>query len=67
MTREEGIATVETFDGRCSEHYISSFCDYIGISTDAFWAQVHANINPDLFELAEDGIIRRRFQVGVGQ
>ena len=67
MTREEGIATVETFDGRCGDHYITSFCDYIGISTDAFWAQVHANINRDLFELAEDGSIRRRFQVGVGK
>jgi len=66
MSREEGIAIVEKFDGRCGEHYITSFCEYIGISTHDFWNQVNANINHDLFEIGANGAIRRRFQVGIG-
>ena len=45
MSREEGIATVEKYDGKCSDRYIESFCDYINISTKEFWKQVHDNLN----------------------
>ena len=66
MSREEGIATVEKYDGRCSDQYIESFCDYINISVNEFWKQVHDNLNHDLFELKSDGRIERRFEVGRG-
>ena len=66
MSREEGIATVEKYDGRCSDQYIESFCDFINISVDVFWKQVHDNLNHDLFELKSDGRIERRFEVGRG-
>ena len=66
MSREEGIAVVERYDGCCGPDYIASFCEYIGISVEQFWHQVHANLNRELFDLADDGTITRRFQVGVG-
>lgn len=65
-TREEGIAIVERFDGCCGDDYIASFCDYIGISVAAFWEQVHASVNRNLFDIGADGAIRPRFRVGVG-
>ena len=66
MSREDGIALVERYDGCCGPHYIASFCEYIGISVEQFWQQVHANLNRELFDLSADGTITRRFQVGVG-
>ena len=39
ITREEGIRLVEQYDGCCGSHYIESFCEYISITTDQFWAQ----------------------------
>ena len=66
MSREDGIALVERYDGCCGPQYVASFCDYIGISVEQFWQQVHANLNRELFDLSADGTITRRFQVGVG-
>lgn len=66
MSREEGIAIVERFDGCCGDDYIASFCDYIGISVAAFWEKVHASVNRELFDIGTDGAIRPRFRVGVG-
>ncbi len=66
MSREEGVALVERYDGRCGPHYIASFCAYIGITVEQFWQQVHANLNRKLFELAADGTITPLFRVGVG-
>ena len=37
ITRDEGIALVEAFDGKCAPKYIKFFCDYIGINTKEFW------------------------------
>jgi len=66
LDRDKAIALVESYDDACAPGYIASFCDYIGISVDAFWAQVRANANPRLFDIRADGSIHRRFQVGVG-
>ncbi|MCA6624238.1 MAG: N-acetyl sugar amidotransferase [Pseudanabaena sp. M165S2SP1A06QC] len=66
MTREQAIAIVEKYDDACSDEYIERFCDYIDISVDHFWKQVHASLNRDLFTLESNGTISRKFQVGVG-
>jgi len=66
MSRAEGIEVASRYDGNCGDHYIASFCDYIGISVEAFWEQVHANLNNSLFELSAAGTIHPRFKVGVG-
>ena len=66
LSRDEGIRLVERYDDACSPEYIHSFCDYIGISVDDFWRQVHGAVNPRLFHIADDGRVERRFTVGVG-
>ena len=40
MTREKGIKLVERFDDSCSDNYIKSFSDYIGITVEQFWKKV---------------------------
>jgi N-acetyl sugar amidotransferase len=66
MTRDRGISLVEQYDDACSDDYIQSFCQYIGLSVDQFWDQVHRNVNRDLFDVRADGTITRKYRVGVG-
>ena len=66
MTREEAIKIVERYDGSCSDKYIKSFCDYIEITVDEFWEQVNKSVNLDLFSIAPNGKIQRKFKVGIG-
>lgn len=66
MTRAEGIALVEQYDGSCAPSYIESFCEFIDITVDEFWQQVRRAVNRNLFEVHDDGRITRRFRVGVG-
>ena len=66
ISRNEGIEIVEKYDGNCGDHYIKSFCDYIDMSVEQFWHQVHNNINRELFDLSSDGTISRKFSVGTG-
>ena len=66
ITREQGVILVEKYDDACSDDYIASFCDYIGITVGQFWEQVHSSLNRDLFRIGDGGRIVRKFQVGVG-
>ena len=66
MTRQDGITLVERYDDACADEYIASFCDYIGITVQEFWAQVHSAVNPRLFRFTDGGRIERRFKVGEG-
>jgi hypothetical protein len=49
ISREDAIKLVEKFDGNCSDKYIISFCDYIGITVCEFWEQVDKSVNKELF------------------
>jgi N-acetyl sugar amidotransferase len=66
MTREEGIALNERYDGKCSAKYIQSFCQYIGISVTEFWEQVDESVNTDLFIKEGLGTYIPKFKVGIG-
>lgn len=66
MTRAHATTLVEQYDDACAPGYIASFCDYIGLSVDAFWDQVRRNVNRNLFDVAADGTIQRKFRVGEG-
>ncbi len=66
MSREQGAALVSAHDHACSPDYIARYCDYLGITVDAFWNQVRAATNRELFDVRADGSIHRRFTVGVG-
>ncbi len=40
ITREEAIALVREFDGRCAEPFVKAYCDYIELPVDEFWETV---------------------------
>lgn len=42
ITRDEGIALVREFDGKCGEEYIKRFCDLIDIDKKEFWRVVNS-------------------------
>lgn len=66
MTRADAAALVTRYDDSCGDDYIASFCDYIGVTVEAFWDKVRASANPQLFEIREGRDIRPKFTVGVG-
>lgn len=66
MTREEGIALNTKYDGKCSDVYIKSFSDYIGITVQEFWLQVDKSVNTELFVKEGLGKYKPKFEVGVG-
>lgn len=49
ITREEGIALVKEFDGKCGKQNIKRFCDLIGIVEDEFW-RVTNSFRGDMWE-----------------
>jgi N-acetyl sugar amidotransferase len=64
ISREQGIMLVEQFDGRCPEHVIIQFCDYLEISLDEFWRVVDKFVNKALFKRISLGLYEPRFKVG---
>jgi N-acetyl sugar amidotransferase len=66
MTRDQGILIVEEYDHACGPGYIESFTEYIGITVADFWRQVYSCLNRKLFDVQVDGLITRKFKVGVG-
>ena len=67
ISREEAIALTKKYDGKCSDKYIMSFCDYIGISTHEFWEQVNKSVNQNLFMQDKKGKWAPKFEVGENQ
>ncbi|WP_419813309.1 N-acetyl sugar amidotransferase [Bacterioplanoides sp.] len=66
MARSQGAELADQYDSACGDHYIESFCEYIGISVQQFWEKVRASVNRELFDVYADGQIVPKFQVGVG-
>jgi N-acetyl sugar amidotransferase len=66
ISRDQGINLVELYDSACSSDYIESFCEFIGITPTEFWDHVQKSVNLDLFEIDKSGILKRKFEVGIG-
>jgi hypothetical protein len=66
ITREQGVVLNEKYDGKCSDKYIKSFSDYIGISIQDYWEQVDKAVNTDLFIKEGIGKYTPKFKVGIG-
>jgi len=64
MTREEGKKVIQKYDGTCSDKYIKSFSDYIGITVDEYWEQVDKSVNKKLFEKDSNGRWKPKFKIG---
>lgn len=66
IDRESAIKLIETYDGKCSDEYIKSFCNYINISIDEFWHHIRKSANKNLFDIKKSGEIVPKFTVGKG-
>ncbi|MDA7809912.1 N-acetyl sugar amidotransferase [Flavobacteriaceae bacterium] len=66
MTREEGIALVEKYDGMFNVKFVHNFCKYIDITHDEFWQRIDKFVNPLLFNKIKQGEYKRKFKVGIG-
>jgi hypothetical protein len=66
ISRSEGAVIVAKWDGSCSDTYISDFCEYLEITPEDFWQQVHSVTNTKLFELPSQGRPTPKFRVGMG-
>lgn len=65
LSREEGIRIIRKYDGVCADRIIKSFCDYVGIGSDSFWAIANRWINRDLFDVSSVGRPKPKFEVGI--
>lgn len=50
MSREEGMALVRLYDGKCAPKYIHEFCRYIGITPEEFWRVAESYRDQKIFE-----------------
>lgn len=64
MERQRGIDLIKKYDGKCSDQYINSFCEFIDISVDHFWNHIRDSVNRELFEVRKNGEIIPKFNVG---
>ena len=65
ITRQDGIAMAENYDEACGDEYIQSFCRYIDVTEDEFWAVVRKFAHPQLFDCSGKRPVKR-FKVGEG-
>jgi len=65
MKREEGIALVEKYDGKCSDKIIQDFCEYLDISIAEFGQVVDSFTNKDIFVRSTNGSWKLKQPVGV--
>jgi N-acetyl sugar amidotransferase len=64
ISREEAKAIVEKYDGKISNEYINSFCEYLDITSTEFWNAVKSAMNPKLFNFKEPNYFEPKFRVG---
>ena len=50
LTREEGVALVERYDGEFPQKYFKDFLEYLDITEDHFWNVVDSYRLPHLWE-----------------
>lgn len=66
ISRNEGIALVEEFDGSCAKEYIVSFCDFLEIEISTFWRVIYEYTNKSLFDIKPKSRPLKKFKVGIG-
>jgi N-acetyl sugar amidotransferase len=64
ITREEGTALVERFDGEFPKKYFEVFLEYCGITEDYFWEVIDSWRSPHLWGKDADGNWKLRHTVG---
>ena len=66
ISREDGIKIVEKYDSTWSDDYLKDYCDYLEITIQQFWKQIHLSLNTKLFKVNTNGKIKPKFKVGIG-
>jgi len=46
ITREEAIALVKEFDGKCADRFVKCYCDFLGLSVEKFWKIIESYRGP---------------------
>ncbi len=64
MSRADGIALVERFDGNFDPETFRKFCAFLEISEEECWSIIDRYVNRDLFERVDMGQYERKFEVG---
>lgn len=54
MTRKEAARLVKLYDGKCSDRYITTFCDYTGLSKEKFWEVAESFRNKNIWEKSKN-------------
>ena len=62
LTRDEGIALIKRYDGKCAPHYIQKFCNYLDISEEKFWETVDRYRNREIFERTDSKEWKLKFE-----
>ncbi len=65
LSREDAVWYVQEYDGKCGQHYIDEFCEYIDISLKEFWEVTDTYVNKKLFSRDKNGKWTPNFRVGV--
>lgn len=66
ISRENAIKICGKYDGKCSDIYVQTFSDYIGITVEQFWSQVDLAVNKKLFIRRGMGVYEPVFEIGIG-
>ncbi|QJQ32767.1 N-acetyl sugar amidotransferase [Sphingomonas lacunae] len=66
ITREEGIALIDRYEGEYPARYESEFLDYVGMTRDEFFALCDRFRSPHLW-MVEDGAWRLRHRPGLNE
>lgn len=66
LNRKAGISLLKKYDGKCSDKYIRSFCDYIDITYTEFWDVIDGYVNKKLFRKISMGNYEPLFEIGKG-
>lgn len=55
MKRDEAVELVKKYDGKCSQHYIKRFCEYIEINEKQFWEVADSFRNEKIWQKNNQG------------
>lgn len=64
MTRDEAIALVKRYDGKCADRYIRRFCNYLDITEQQFWEVAERFRDKTIWERAPDETWQLKTAIG---
>lgn len=56
MNRDEGLALVRLYDGKCDQSFIKRFCHYLEITEEKFWEVAEKFRNQEIWKRDQQGV-----------